>query len=106
MYEADHALGAPVVVGNGSQLGLAGVAPAVPVSTLGHLSVRAPAHSDQGLRHQGATIQRVLRPYRIDAGHRYIRSRATNRKGPWPTLAHPCDRATAAGDADCLVVAA
>jgi hypothetical protein len=106
MYEADHALGVPGVVGNGSQLGLARVAPAVPVSTLGCLSVRAPAHSDPGLRHQGATMQWVLRPQRTEAGRRYIRPRATNRKGPWPTLAHPCDRAIAAGGSHCLVVAA
>lgn len=106
MYEPDHALGVPSAVGNGSQLGLAGVAPAVPVSTPGYLSVRAPAHSDPELRHQGATPEWVLRPQTTEAGRRYIRPRATNRKGPWPTIAHRCDRAIAASGSHCLGVAA
>jgi hypothetical protein len=106
MYEADHALSVPGVVGNGSQLGLAGVALAVPVSTLGCLTVRAPAHSDPGLRHQGATIQWVVCPQRTEAARRHIRPRATNRRGPCPPLAHPCERAIAAGCSHCLGVAA
>jgi hypothetical protein len=39
----------------------------------------------------------VLRPQTLEAGRHRTGRRITNWKGPWPTVAHPGDRAIAAG---------
>jgi hypothetical protein len=106
MHKADHTLGAPGVVGNGSRRGLTRAAPAVPVSTRGYVSVRASAHSDPG---NGTPMGRLPSGFCALRGRKPIASHSTWSDQPEGSLAdrrHPRGRAIAARDANRLVVAA
>jgi Resolvase, N terminal domain len=105
MYDADRDPRATGVVGNDSRRGLPGAAPAVPVSALGYVSVRAPVHSDPELRHQEAAIQEFCdrRGWRLVAITLDVES-PTGRGLGRPSLTHAIERLQQ-GEADCVVVA-
>jgi hypothetical protein len=102
MYDPGPDLRTLGVDGNGSRRGLSGAAPAVPMSALGHVSARAPVHSDRELRHHEGAIQVFCdrRRWKRVAITLDVKSR-TRRGVGRPSLSHAIERLHQ-GDADCL----
>jgi len=105
MFNADGAPRAPGLAGNRSQRGQPERAPAVPVTAIGYLSVRASAHSDLELRRQEATIREFCarRGWKLVAIKLDVESPTGKGLGR-PSLSHAMERLQQ-GDAGCLIVA-
>jgi DNA invertase Pin-like site-specific DNA recombinase len=105
MFNADGAPRAPSLAGNRSQRRQPEAVPVVPVTALGYLSVRAPAHRDPELSDQEAAIQEFCarRGWTLVAITVDVES-PTGRGLGRPSLTHAIERLRR-GDADCLVVA-